>query len=72
MGGSETCRLLAEQMLADAQREPKRNKLLLRTAHTWLELAKTLKRTEAVTGGPACYFNNENKSAPTRADRGRD
>jgi hypothetical protein len=50
MRSSETCQLLAEQMLADAQSEPERNELRLRVAHSWLELAKTLKRTEAVNG----------------------
>jgi hypothetical protein len=53
MSSSETCRLLAEQMLADAQREPERNGLLLRTAATWLELAKTLKRTELANAAPS-------------------
>ena len=51
MGGSETCRLLAEQMLAAAQREPERNKMLLRAAKTWLEFAKILQATEAVNAG---------------------
>jgi hypothetical protein len=48
MRSSETCQLLAEQMLADAQREPEHNELRFRVAHAWLELAKTLKQTEAV------------------------
>ena len=64
MSSSETCRLLAEQMLADAQREPERNQLLLRTARTWLELAKTLKRTEAVNAADSLINSKTKRPQP--------
>jgi hypothetical protein len=64
MSSSETCRLLAEQMLADAQREPERNEMLLRAAHVWLELAKTLKRTEAVNAADPRIISTTSRLQP--------
>jgi hypothetical protein len=45
--GSEQCRLIADQMLAEAKLEPERNQMLLRAAHAWSELSNDLKRREA-------------------------
>jgi hypothetical protein len=64
MRSSETCRQLAEQMLADAQREPKRNELLLRAAHAWLELANTLKRTEVVSAADPLIISTPSRPQP--------
>ena len=45
--GSEQCRLIADQMQAEADLEPERNQMLLRAAQAWSELANSLKRGEA-------------------------
>ena len=44
---SEQCRLIADQMQAEAELEPERNQMLLRAAQAWSELANSLKRGEA-------------------------
>jgi hypothetical protein len=44
---SETCRLIADQMRAEAELEPERNQMLMRAAQAWSELANSLKRGEA-------------------------
>ena len=44
---SETCRLIADQMQAEAELEPERNQMMLRAAQAWSELANNLKRSEA-------------------------
>ena len=62
--GSEQCRLIADQMQAEADLEPERNQMLLRAAQAWSELANSLKR-----GGGAAYFINN--SPAIRADRWR-
>jgi hypothetical protein len=64
MRSSETCRLLAEQMLVDAQREPARNEMLLRAAHAWLDLAKTLKRTEVVNAADPFVISTTSRAQP--------
>jgi hypothetical protein len=45
--GSEQCRLIADQMRAEAELEPERNQMLLRAAQAWTELSNSLKRGEA-------------------------
>lgn len=64
MRSSETCQLLAEQMLADAQREPEHNELRFRVAHAWLELAKTLKQTEAVNAADPLAISKTTRPQP--------
>jgi len=44
---SEQCRMIADQMRAEAELEPERNQTLLRAAQAWSELANSLKRGEA-------------------------
>ena len=45
--GSEQCRLIADQMRAEAELEPERNPMMLRAAQAWSELASSLKQAEA-------------------------
>lgn len=45
--GSEQCRLIADQMRAEAELEPERNQMLMRAAQAWSELANSLKQGEA-------------------------
>jgi hypothetical protein len=48
MSSSERCRLIAEQMLAEARLAPTCTELRFRVARAWQDLAETLKQTDAL------------------------
>jgi len=52
MSGSERCRQIAEQMLAEAQLAPERNELHFRIAQAWSELATNLRQAETAREAP--------------------
>ncbi len=67
--GSEQCRLIADQMQAEAELEPERNQMLLRAAQAWSELANSLKRGEvAREAAPRISSATRPRSEPSDAE----
>jgi hypothetical protein len=67
--GSEQCRLIADQMQAEAELEPERNQMLLRAAQAWSELANSLKRAEATKeAAPRISSTTRPQSVPVDAE----
>jgi hypothetical protein len=68
MSSSETCRLIAEQMLADANLAPERNQMLLRAARAWSELSKNLKRTDAAREADPRVISSTTRPRPRQIE----
>lgn len=67
--GSEQCRMIADQMRAEAELEPERNQMLLRAALAWSELANSLKQGEAARDAePRISSTTRPRSEPVVAE----